>query len=83
MTWRELKQQLDQIPESELDKDVQACGEDTALIDVSLEKCSENMYYCDDWDGACFEESNLKPEEINSEDVRLVAEKGMFYLYIY
>ena len=83
MTWRELKQQLDQIPESELDKDVQAWGEDIPLTEVSLEKCLEDMYYCDDWESESRPLSFLDEEEIISEDVRLVAEKGMFYLYIY
>ena len=82
MTWRELKQQLDQVPESELDKKVQGWGEDTPLTDVSLKKCLEDMYYCNDWESESRPLSLLTEAELSSEDVRLVAEKGMFYLQI-
>ena len=82
MTWRELKQQLDQIPESELDKDVQAWGEDISLTGVELQKCNDDMYYSDDWCGECHGAADLDEEEMNSPDVHLVAERGMYHLYI-
>ena len=66
----------------ELDKDVKVWGEDIPLTDVSLKKCLEDMYYCDGWEGECSPKSLLEEEEINSEDVRLIAEKGMFYFQI-
>ena len=83
MTWRELKQQLDQVPESELDKKVQGWGERTPLTGVQLQKCEDDMYFDSNWpDEPCAESCNYSKEDLESDDLELVAEKGMFYLQI-
>lgn len=80
MTWNELKEAINNMPESELDKEAKIWGESFPLTDVSLEKASENMYYHDDFDNECCPESQLEDYRDNP-DLYLVCGIGFHYLW--
>lgn len=79
MTWNELKEAINNMPESELDKEVKVWGESIRLTDVLLEEALDNMYYHDDFDDECVPEYELGDYKDNP-DTYLVCEKGFHYL---
>lgn len=81
MTWRELQQAINSIPENQLDNDVKAWGESLGLTDVNLESADDTMYYNSDWgDEGCEKASNIEPEGLD--DCIKVCDKGYYYLWV-
>lgn len=80
MTWRELRDRIDRMPEDQKDLTAIACGEETPITDVVLARFDENMYWNDEWDYA-EPESNITDEDKDGPGTRLVVEKGTYYLF--
>ena len=77
LTWRELRNKIDEMPESSIDDKIIALGENIPPSDVFLECQGENMYVVDDCE-------YLTPEsELEVGDkYELSIKKGTFNLYI-
>lgn len=80
MTWRELKEKIEEMPEDQKDRPAIACGEETPITDVVLARFDEDMYANDEWDYV-EPDGNLSDEDKEDPGTRLVVEKGTYYLF--
>lgn len=83
MTWNELKEFCNALPEQELEKKVVLLREDESISDIYAERLEEDHYLSDDSEG-CFPESYAiemiddNPEDYPSglDDLKKVYDKG-------
>lgn len=81
MTWKELKDKLDNLTPDQLDMDVQAWGESLPLTTASFHIASENQYFDNDWDYCC-PESEIDDADFESPTLRIIAKAGEPYLWV-
>ena len=78
MTWANLKNLIESMPEEQLNEPVKVWSEFIPLqTDVVFDCESEDLYYHDDFD-YCYPESEL--EDYSKEECTLVLEKGKYFL---
>lgn len=69
MTWKELKDFANSLPESELEAKVILWREDETITEIEAEQLTENHYVSDHHDEGCIPESEaLADLELNPED---------------
>lgn len=81
MTWRELKDAIDRMPEEQQELDVinwDMCSEFSKVI---LVVCDEDMYYNEKWTHSVVE-SFLYDNEKEDNETKLIAKKGTYYLSV-
>lgn len=60
MNWKQLKDFCNNLPESELEKNVILWRESEAIVDISAEQLEENNYVnTEDYDSGCFPECEM------------------------
>ena len=79
MTWKELQNRIEKMPEEEQEKSVTVWEEEEPMRDATLERCTEDLYCNNDWDCGYYE-SDLEEEELNDTGTYLIARKGHYYL---
>ncbi len=80
MTWRELRDAIDKMDASQLDKEAKCWREDQPLVNVTLEQSSEAQYYNQDWD-YCHLESEIDEDDLNDESTIKVIDEDDYYLW--
>lgn len=82
MTYRQLKQKIESMPEVWLDADVQVMGERTPATSAYLDKVDDDMFCLIDCDEVYFR-SDLSSEEIDDEEkFGLIANKGDYFIFL-
>lgn len=79
MTWKELKNRIDRMPEKEQEQKVTVWAEEEPIRDAVLSRCTEDMYGNDNWDFSVYE-SDCTEEDLNDPGTYLIAIKGHYYL---
>jgi len=79
MTWKELKNRIEKMPEEEQEKNVTVWAEEKPIWDAVLSRCSEDLYWNNNWDCSYYK-SDLEEEELNDPGTYLIARKGHYYL---
>lgn len=80
MTWRELRERIERMPDDQKDCKAIAWGECTPIREVTLEECFENMYYNKEWEYSV-DESDLSLDELENPDTKLIVKEGTYYLF--
>lgn len=81
MTYRQLKEKIESMPEAWLDADVQVVGERTPATSAYLDKVEQDMFCFDD-DGEVFFRNDLDDEELNDENCHIIAKKGDYFIFL-
>ena len=79
MTWEELKNRIEKMPEEEQEKTVTVWAEEEPMRGAVLSRCTEDLYGNNDWDCGYYK-SDLKEEDMNDTGTYLIARKGHYYL---
>ena len=79
MTWKELKNRIEKMPEDEQEKTVTVWAEEEPMRDAVLSRCTEDLYGNNEWDLTLYK-SDLEEEELNDTGTYLIARKGHYYL---
>lgn len=81
MTWEQLKERIEAMPDDMQNNEVKAFGELGADMEVVVDKCADNMYTNVKWE-ECVEGWELEEEQMNDPGTIMVAKKGEYVLWV-
>lgn len=81
MTWKEIKNIIDNMDDSELQSEAKFLKNGNTLVTVSLEKSDEEHYANSEWGQYTVPKSAMSVEEMQEENTRLCIKKGEFYMW--
>lgn len=81
MTYRQLKERIESMPQEWLDKDVRVVGERTPAKYAYLGKADQDIFFSL-YDDEVFFRNELSEEELaNEKDFGLIARKGEYFVF--
>lgn len=81
MTWKEIKNIIDNMDDSELQSEAKFLKNGNTLVTVSLEKSDEEHYANSEWGQYTVPKSAMSVEEMQEENTRLCIKEGEFYMW--
>lgn len=81
MTWKEIKNIIDNMDDSELECEAKFLENGKTLVTVSLEKTDEEHYTNPEWGQYTLPKSAMSEEELKEENTHLCIKEGEFYLW--
>jgi len=81
MTYKELKEKIESMPQEWLDKDVRVVGERTPATSAYLGKADQDIFFSL-YDDEVFFSNELSSEELEDENAfGLIARKGEYFIF--
>ncbi|WP_320906241.1 hypothetical protein [Bacteroides nordii] len=80
MTWKELRNAINEMDDSQLENEAKFLKGST-LVTISFDKAKEDHYCNSEWGEYTVPENEMDKESIEEENTRRCIEEGEFYLW--